>query len=119
MITHFEVPALIRSEIPSLSTVTHCGRATLEVYSSLHDLTDCARHSVEDHNLNLAKKCFILAEKLYRNGDRTVRMLIENIFIFSFSSFMPRDKVEQLVVRSTIPHVLYDIYLKQVMSTGC
>lgn len=76
MITHYEVPALIRREIPSLAGIAHSGRVTLEVYCSLHDLTDCARNSVEEHNFNLAKKCFILAERLYRHGDRTVRMLI-------------------------------------------
>ena len=119
MITQYEVPAIIRSEIPSLSNVNHYGRATLETFESVHDLTDYTRHSVEDHDHNIARKCFALAEKLYKEGDRVVKIMIENIFIYSFSSLMPADKTERLFIKSAIPDSLYSIYLKQVNSISC
>ncbi len=119
MISQYEVPGLLRDEIPSFVTQAHPGRATLEIYASINDFTDYTRHAVEEHDFNLAKRCFALAEKLYGNGDRMVRLLIENSFVYSISSFMPVDRVERLMVRSVIPERLYALYLKQVMQSGC
>ncbi len=119
MITQYEAPSIIRKEIPSLSWIIHPGRASMEVYASIQDLTDCARQSVEEHDLILARQCFELAERLYRQGDNVVRMLIENIFVFAFSTFIPQEKVEHLLIRAAIPENLYAIYLKQVQESGC
>ncbi|MGN6492185.1 MAG: DUF7674 family protein [Agriterribacter sp.] len=119
MITQYEVPAMVREEIPPLSAVPHLCRQSMEVFASMHDLTDCARHSVEEHNFTLARKCFMLAEKLYRHGDRVVRMLVENIFVYGFSTILPNDKKEVELVRAAIPPTLYNLYLKQIMSSGC
>lgn len=119
MITQFEVPNIIRDEIPPLSAIPHICRQSVEVFASMQDLTDCARHSVEEHNFSLARKCFMLAEKLYQQGDNMVRMLVENIFVYAFHTFLPRDNKERELVRMNIPPHLYNLYLNQVMSSGC
>ena len=119
MITQYEAPSIIRKEIPSLSWIIHPGRASMEVYASIQDLTDCARQSVEEHDLILARQCFDLADRLYQQGDNIVRMLIENIFVFAFSTFIPQEKVEHILIRAAIPENLYSIYLKQVQESGC
>ena len=119
MITQYEVPSLLRQEIPQLVEKTYPSKVSLEIYTSIHSFIDFTRHAVEDHNLTLAKKCFALAGNLYRNGDRMVRLIIENSFIYSFSSLMPQDRIEKLIVKSMIPDSLYAVYLKQVMSSGC
>jgi hypothetical protein len=59
------------------------------------------------------------ADKLYRNGDNIVRMLIENSFIYSIISVMSLDPAERHWVKSIIPASLYSIYLKQVTASGC
>ncbi len=119
MITQYEVPSLLKEEIPQLAGKMYLSKVSLQIYSSINYFSDYTKHAVEDHNFNLARKCFALAEKLYREGDRLVRLLIETSFIYSFSSFMPRDRAEKLIVRSIIPEKLYSIYLKQVMQSGC
>jgi hypothetical protein len=119
MITQYEVPNMIRKEIPPLSAIPHMCRQSMEIFASMYDLTDCARHSVEEHNFTLARKCFMLAEKLYYHGDRVVRMLVENIFVYGFSTILPNDKNEVELVRAAIPPTLYNLYLKQIMGSGC
>lgn len=119
MITQYEIPGLIRTEIPSLAEVPHMCRQSMEIFASMHDLTDCARQSVQSHNYSLAKKCFSLAEKLYRHGDRVVKMMVENIFVYAFTTMIPDNRAEVEQVRATIPPTLYQLYIKQVMTPGC
>ncbi len=119
MITRYEVPVLLKESIPGLDQTAIPTKASLEIYVAMNSFTDYTRHAVEDHNMNLAKRCFTVAEKLYREGDSLVRMLIENCFVYSFSLFMPKDRHEMLIVESMIPASLYNVYVKQVSATGC
>jgi hypothetical protein len=119
MITQYEVPTLLKEEIPQLAGKMYSSKVSLQIYSSINYFSDYTRHAVAEHNFTIAKKCFAIAEKLYREGDRLVRLLIENSFIYSFSSFLPKDRAEKLMVKSLIPEKLYSIYIKQVMQTGC
>ena len=122
MITQYEVPFLLKEAIPQMplkGTLQASIFIGTDIYCSLNTFSAYTRHAVEEHNFNLAKKCFVLAEKLYRQGDKMVRMLIENIFIYSFSSSMPADRFEKMILKTMIPVTLYAVYMKQVMSTGC
>lgn len=119
MITQYEVNTLLRREIPQLSAKVYPSRISLEIYASMNHFSDYARHAVEEHNYNAVKKCFVLAERLFRYGDKIVRMLIENIFVYAFSSMLPNDKVERTIIRSMIPDTLYSLYIRQVMQTAC
>ena len=119
MITQYEIPSLLRQEMPTMTTHIRPCRASLEIYASINDFTDYTKHAVEEHDFSLATKCFALAEKLYRNGDRIVKLLIENSFIYSITSFMPADHMERLRIRAIIPDKLYSLYLKQVTQSGC
>ena len=119
MITQYEVPSLLREELPQLAGKIQPTNVMIDVYKSVNYFTNYAKEAVRDHHFNLAKKCFILAEKLYRNGDNIVRMAIENIFVYSFSSFMPIDRIEKLILQSIIPASLNAVYLKQVTSSNC
>lgn len=119
MIRQYEIPALLKAELPAISEDNYPARITMSIYKSVQSFSDFTKHAVQDHNVNLARKCFSLAEKLYRNGDAIVKNAIENIFVFSFTSFMPNDRVEKLILQSIIPAPLYAVYMKQVMRSGC
>jgi hypothetical protein len=119
MITQYEANSLLKEEFPQLAGKIYPSKISLEVYASMNYFSDYTRHAVEEHNFNLAKKCFVLAEKLYREGDRIVRLLIENIFVYSFSNYLPGTKIERAIVRSMIPAALYSLYTRQVMQPGC
>lgn len=119
MITRYEVPVLLKESIPGLDKTCIPTRASLEIYVAMNSFTDITRNAVADHNMNLAKRCFSLAEKMYREGDSLVRMLIENCFVYSFSLFMPKDRNELMIVEEMIPESLYNVYVKQVSASGC
>lgn len=118
MITQYEVSSLLRQEIPQLDTNAYPSKSSLEVYVSMNFFSDYTKHAVVEHDFNAAKKCFALAERLYLQGDRIVRTLIENIFIYNFSFFLPNDKGERRLIRSMIPFTLYSVYTRQVMQPG-
>jgi hypothetical protein len=119
MITQFEIPSLLKAALPAIAGDDYPTRTTMNIYKSVQCFSDFTRHAVQDHNFNLAKKCFALAEKLYRQGDAIVKNAIENTFVFSFTSFMPNDGIERLIVQSIIPTPLYAVYMKQVMGSSC
>ena len=118
MITQFELPGILREEIPAMSTQALPGRASLEIYAAINSFSDYTKHAVQEHDLTLAGKCFALAERIYRNGDRLVKLLIENSFIYSLSSYMPMEPSERKQIKAIIPAKLYDIYVKQVSHGG-
>lgn len=119
MITHYEVPSLLKAELPRISGDEFPARFSMDIYKSVQCFSALTREAVLGHNHHLARKCFAVAERLYRQGDNIVRSTIENTFIFSFTAFMPKDRVEKLILCSLIPAPLYAAYLKQVMGTGC
>lgn len=119
MITQYEVPYLLKAELPTITSETYPARITMDVYKSVQYFSEYTRRAVLQHNHGLARKCFGLAEILYRQGDNIVKNVIENTFVYSFSSFMPGDRIEKMIVRSLIPTTLYGIYMKQVMGSGC
>lgn len=118
MITQYEVYSLLTREIPQLAKKNYPCRASLQLYASINHFTDYTREVVQEHHFSRAKKCFALAEQLYQQGDGLVKLLIENSFVFSFSSFMPNSRTERMMLKSIIPADLYAIYLRQVMQSG-
>jgi hypothetical protein len=115
MITQYEVTPLLKREIPQLTMKTYPSGTSLEVYVSMNYFSDYTRHAIEQHDFSGVKKCFSLAERLYYQGDRKVRMLIENIFVYAFSSFLSEDKPERKIIKSLVPFNLYSIYCRQLM----
>jgi hypothetical protein len=119
MITQYEVPGYLAEVLPARALQPQICHLTMNIYKDLQQFTDYTRQAVDQHNYTLAKKCFRLADRLYTNGDRIVRNAVENIFVFSFSSFIPRDSVEKIILKSFIPATLYALYVKQVSEGGC
>ncbi|MEJ7678457.1 MAG: hypothetical protein WKG06_11470 [Segetibacter sp.] len=113
MITQYQVHSLLEDEIPQLAMKPYPLRVSLDVYASINYFTDYTKHALEEHNFSQAKKCFVLAENLYFNGDRMVRLLIENSFIYSFSSVMSHSGTEKYMLKSILPQTLYKVYKRQ------
>ena len=119
MITQYEVLSLLNEELPSLENSICPVHLSVSVYKTIHDFTEYTKKAVQKHHLPMAKKCFRLAAKLYREGDKIVRLCIENIFIYSFTTLMPEDRVERLILQSYIPDNLNAVYIKQVSACSC
>lgn len=119
MISQYEVPGLIQDEFPQLTSQLHTSKTALDVYKSVQCFAGFTKEAVKEHNFSLSKKCFKLAEKLYNNGDLILKSVIENNFIYTFSSYMSGSKSDITLIKSIIPAAFYAIYLKQVMQSGC
>lgn len=115
MITQYQVHSLLEDKLPQLAMKPYPSRVSLDVYASINYFTDYTKHALEEHNFNQAKKCFALAENLYINGDRMVRLLIENSFMYSFSSIMSHGSPEMYMLKSILPGTLYKVYKKQLL----
>lgn len=97
MITQYEVLSLLNEELPSLENSICPVHLSVSVYKTIHDFTEYTKKAVQKHHLPMAKKCFRLAAKLYREGDKIVRLCIENIFIYSFMKLNSRLGFEPVI----------------------
>ena len=119
MITQYEVPDYLARLVPSTMLQPELVHINMSIYKDLQHFTDYTRQAVDEHNYALVKRCFRLADKLYADGDATVRNAVENIFVFSFSSIIPQSGVERIILKTFIPVKLYSLYVKQINQGGC
>lgn len=115
MISQYEVSSLLRKEIPQLAGNVYPSKVSLEVYASMNYFSDFTRGVIEIHDYNLAEKCFNLADKLYREGDSIVRLLIKKIFVHEFATPLQNDNTESLALESIMPPALYSLYLREMI----
>jgi hypothetical protein len=118
MISQYELPALLRKEIPALALKNYPRKISLEIYSSINYFIEYTGEAVQENNVTMARKCFCLAENLYRDGDRMVKLLIENSFIHAMDAYLPTDALERKALKIIIPDKLYALYIHQAMSSG-
>jgi hypothetical protein len=90
------------------------------VFSAIQELTDQAKHLALEQDFAGLKNCMNRVQKMYRSGNAAVRNAVENIFVFAFSSILPRcNHVEWRLVQSCMPPELYSLYVRQVTKAGC
>jgi hypothetical protein len=115
MISRYEVSQVINDalnqKIRGLRPYSDCFNLdlSLNMYTSVHDLTTLAKNAATTHDMTLLKQCLTVAVKLYKDGERLVQDVVENIFIYELSS-----KVSKVL----LPKVFYNVYLKQVMNSN-
>lgn len=106
MITQYEISPMLRAEIPAMAYKVYPVRTPMEAYASINDFSDFTIKAIEHHDLVEIKKCFSIAKRLYHQGDKIVRMLMENIFVHAFSSYLDRDNNGAKWVTPLVPSVL-------------
>jgi hypothetical protein len=81
---------------------------SLDMYTSIHELTTLAKKAAVSEDLILYKRCLALAERLHKDGEQLVKDVVENIFIYELSS---------TVAKGMLPRAFYQVYLNQVMKS--
>ena len=81
MITQYEVPGYLEQQLPAFASQPRLVAVDMNIYMEVQHLADYTRQAIEQHNYPLVKRCFRLADNLYRLGDNIVRNAVENIFI--------------------------------------
>lgn len=116
MINQYEVAACLKDELPQVSR-TLPPLAALDVVANIQVLTDYARSRATLMDLREVRKCMLFAEKMYSKGNQYVRDVIENVFVFSFSTLFPCDRRQKMQLQAMIPLSLYSIYVRQITAS--
>ncbi|TDW99448.1 hypothetical protein EDB95_0458 [Dinghuibacter silviterrae] len=113
MINQYEVAACLKDELPQVSRGLS-PLAALDVVANIQELTDYARKMASLMNLKEVRKCMVFAEKMYGKGNKYVRDVIENVFVFSFSTLFLGDRPRRKQLQALIPLSLYSVYVRQI-----
>src|ERR1700722_13468963 len=90
------------------------------IFSAIQELTDQAKRLAFQHDFAGLKNCMNLVQQIYKSGNTGVKNAVENIFVFAFSSILPRcNQVEWQLVRSCMPQELYSLYVGQINRSAC
>lgn len=118
MITQYEANLLLKEKLPQSAMRNYPSRVSLEIYASVIYFTDYTKQALQEHNFPHIKMCFDLAEHLYLNGERIVRLLIEDSIIYSISSVVSNSSSDQFMIKSILPDTLYKTYKKHLFTIG-
>ncbi|MBW8688258.1 DUF7674 family protein [Chitinophaga rhizophila] len=115
----YEAAAQIADEIPDIQKEIVRAPVFGSAYLSVKVLANYTAKMLQQHQLKQVHRCMLLAEKIYNRGNQLVKTAIENVFIFSFSSFrMSCTRQEWLEVQRIMPAVLFSLYIQQVLKPG-
>ena len=117
MINEFEVPAVIKDEVPEIEVSEADNKGS--VYKNMQLLTQYTNTKILEHNYNAVKKSFAIADRLYNKGNNIVKNAVENVYIFSFTHMLNICGKERERILSIIPIALYTAYIHQLHTTGC
>jgi len=116
MINQYEVAACLQDELPEVSDEIP-QLAALDIHSTIQGLTDYARARASVNDLSEVKKCMLFAEKMYGKGNKYVKDVIENVFVFSFSSMLLCERRQKMKLLALIPLSLYSVYVQQILKS--
>ncbi|MCF6407435.1 hypothetical protein L3C95_32520 [Chitinophaga filiformis] len=115
----YEAAAQIADEIPEIQKEIVCAPVFGSAYLSVKVLANYTARMLQQHQLRQVQRCMVLAEKIYNRGNQLMKTAIENVFIFSFSSFrMSCSRQEWLEIQRVMPAVLFSLYIQQVLKPG-
>ena len=106
-------------DLPELSQTISTTGQPVSIYQTIQAFVQLTCQQVTAHNYKAAKHCFLLADKLYEQGNAVVRQAIENVFVFSLDRVFKQAREEKMEVRGLVPGSLYSVYMRQVMHGGC
>ncbi len=119
MMNQYEVPVFIADKLPEIRSDLKLALQGGNIYKSIQVLADFTRRKAVEHNFTMVKKCMKLVDRIYEKGNQGVRLAVENVFVFSFSSLMGSCNIlECRIVQSYMPVRLYTLYVQQVLRSN-
>lgn len=85
------------------------------IYRQAERFAEITKTAIISGNINRARKCMALAERLLINGNNETRIAITNVYVFSVSSFM---ELRHCNISNLFPISLKAEYLRQINSTS-
>lgn len=85
------------------------------IYRQAERFAEITKTAIITGNINRARKCLALAERLLVNGNNETRIAITNVYVFSVSSFM---ELRHCSISNLFPNSLKAEYIRQINSTS-
>jgi hypothetical protein len=120
MLHQQDIPAFIADQMPEVKKDLSAANGVPTAFTAIQALTDHTKRMAFQHDFVGLKNCMTLVQQIYKRGNTAVKNAVENIFIFAFSSILPRcNQVEWRLVQSCMPPDLYALYVNQVLRSKC
>lgn len=116
MITEEQLPDLLGDEIPLLNVEFEKLARISSAYASIQCFTDYTKRVLLEGNINMAKNCFDIAEKMMHRGSRIIQNAMSNVFLFSISQFMDTTKKNHELLMKLLKGDLRKEYCRQINS---
>lgn len=85
------------------------------IYKQAERFAEITKTAIITGNINRAKKCLALAERLFETGSNETKNAISNVYVFSVSSFM---ELRHCSISNLFPKSLKAEYIKQINTSG-
>lgn len=118
MITQYEVPVCLITELPEIAKDLKNIKPTINVFKCLECLANFTRNKVVKHDFISVKKCFSTIDTIYNQGNNSVKSAIENVYVFSLSFIMLGcQREERRQIQSLMPLTLHTAYVNQILKS--
>ena len=87
----------------------------ITIYKQAERFAEITKRAIIAGNINRAKKCLALAERLLTTGSNETKIAISNVYLFSVSSFM---EMRHCNISNLFPKSLKAEYIKQINTSG-
>jgi len=85
------------------------------VYKQAERFAEITKRAIISGNINRAKKCLTLAEKLLETGSNETRIALSNVYVFSVSTFM---ELHHCTISNLFPKSLKAEYKRQINTSS-
>jgi hypothetical protein len=85
------------------------------IYKQAERFAEITKTAIISGNINRAKKCLALAERLFATGSYDTKNAISNVYVYSVSTFM---ELRNCSISNLFPKSLKEEYLKQINATA-
>jgi hypothetical protein len=85
------------------------------IYKQAERFAEITKTAIITGNINRAKKCLALAERLFETGSNETKIAISNVYVFSVSSFM---ELRHCSISNLFPKTMKAEYIRQINASG-
>ncbi len=118
MITENEIQVILCNELPEINKELEQLPNRNNIYKTILCFVDFTKELAYTGNLAEVKHCFTLAERMLKDGNKTVKNAIENVYVFSVSSILHGSTSVSKEVNALFNGSLRKEYIHQIEASG-
>ena len=90
-------------------------KVNINLIKKMEHLAEVTISSLKSGKMVRAKKCFALAEDVFKKGNAEIKNAISNVYLTSVSHYM---ELNRLALSQLLPAELHKEYIKQINTSG-